>query len=237
MRGTAMHRLPSALPSASAKTQTLETANAPDRAIAWLATKLAFSAFCAVLIPVYLTQYGPTNFLYFCDEAVLLTLVGMWTGWRLPISMAAVGIIVPQIVWVVDFLATALGHPVLGMTAYMFDENRSLFLRALSSFHGWLPALLVCAVAKNGYDRRACLWWTMLSTTTIAVSFFLMPPPSPTAGMTPVNIDYVWGLSDAAPQTWMPPLAWVLLLAIGLPLLSTLPAHLALKRFSGRADA
>ena len=32
----------------------------------------------AVLVPVYLRNYGPTNFLYFCDVALIITLVGIW---------------------------------------------------------------------------------------------------------------------------------------------------------------
>ena len=47
----------------------------------------------AVLIPVYLYRYGPTNFLYFCDIALLLTLVGIWIDSPLLISMCAVGIV------------------------------------------------------------------------------------------------------------------------------------------------
>ena len=39
--------------------------------------KIAYSAFAAVLVPYYLQTYGPTNFLYFCDVAVLLTLVAV----------------------------------------------------------------------------------------------------------------------------------------------------------------
>ena len=40
--------------------------------------KLAYSAFCAVLVPTYLMAYGPTNFLYFCDVALLTTLAAVW---------------------------------------------------------------------------------------------------------------------------------------------------------------
>jgi putative tryptophan/tyrosine transport system substrate-binding protein len=32
-----------------------------------------------------------------------------------------------------------------------------------------------------------------------------MPPPRPDPGLTPVNIDYVWGFSDTEAQHWMPP--------------------------------
>jgi hypothetical protein len=42
--------------------------------------KYGYTAFMAVLIPVYWWHYGPTNFLYFCDVALLLTLVGVWVG-------------------------------------------------------------------------------------------------------------------------------------------------------------
>ena len=96
-----------------------------------LALKLVYTAFLAVLIPVYWYNYGPTNFLYFCDVALLLTLVGVWTESRLLISMPAVGILVPQALWVVDFVVQLTGHRLTGMTGYMFDGQRSLFLRGL----------------------------------------------------------------------------------------------------------
>jgi hypothetical protein len=38
-----------------------------------LALKLVYTAFMAVLVPVYWHYYGPTNFLYFCDVALFLT--------------------------------------------------------------------------------------------------------------------------------------------------------------------
>ena len=95
--------------------------------------KLAYSAFMAVLIPVYWHYYGPTNFLYFCDVALILTLIGVWLESPLLISMCAVGILAPQAVWVMDFFGNLFGWPVTGMTDYMFKHDNSLFLRALSS--------------------------------------------------------------------------------------------------------
>src|ERR1039458_8042640 len=41
-----------------------------------LAAKVAGTAFLAVLVPVYLHTYGPTNFLWFCDAALILTVAG-----------------------------------------------------------------------------------------------------------------------------------------------------------------
>jgi hypothetical protein len=111
-----------------------------------LAIKLAFTAFMAVLVPVYWKQYGPTNFLYFCDLALFITLAAMWLENRLLASMAAVGIILPQmLLWCGDFAAHLVGLKFIGMTDYMFDTHRSLFLRGLSldqkneAGQSWLP--------------------------------------------------------------------------------------------------
>jgi hypothetical protein len=143
----------------------------------WL--KLAYTAFMAVLVPVYLRYYGPTNFLYFCDVALILTLIGIWIESPLLVSMCAVGIIASQTLWVIDFLANLIGHPLTGLTDYMFMADRSVFLRGLSLFHGWLPFLLVYLVWRLGYDRRGLPAWTVVAWTLLLISFCLMPPPRP----------------------------------------------------------
>src|SRR5437763_11691776 len=128
-----------------------------------LAAKVAYTAFVCVLVPFYWNAYGPTNFLYFCDVALLLTLVAVWTEHPLPAGMAAVGITVPQMLWVADFLVMMCGGRITGMTAYMFDPGIPLSARALSLFHGWLPFLLLYLVCRLGYDRRSLLAWTLLA--------------------------------------------------------------------------
>ena len=213
--------------------QTLALATAP-RIPLWL--KLAYTAFMAVLVPVYLYYYGWTNFLYFCDVALILTLIAIWKEDPLLVSMCAIGITVPQVVWVIDFVGTASGFPVVGMTAYMFEAHRSPFLRGLSLFHGWLPFLLFYLVAKLGYDRRALLYWTVLAWVLILICFFFMPPPNPDAGLTPVNINYVWGLNDAAAQTWMPSWLWLVgVMMVGMPIICFLPVHLLFSRVMPQA--
>jgi hypothetical protein len=57
-----------------------------------------------------------------------------------------------------------------------------------------------------------------------------MPPPRPDPGLTPVNIDYVWGFDDTKAQHWMPPGIWLAALMILLPLLLYVPVHLLLRR-------
>jgi hypothetical protein len=196
-----------------------------------LAVKLAYTAFMAVLIPVYLREYGWTNFLYFCDLALLLTLAGLWLDNPLLISMSAVGLLLPQALWVFDYIFNLFGLKTTGLTDYMFDKERSLFLRGLSLFHGWLPFLLVYLVWQMGYDSRGLIAWTIVSCIVLPVCYFLMPPAQPDPGMTPVNINMVWGLDDRQPQAWMSPNAWFALLFFGLPVAVYWPTHLMLQYF------
>src|SRR3954447_8719932 len=91
-----------------------------------LAVKLLFTAFMAVLVPCYWAVYGPTNFLYFCDVALFFTLAAVWTEKPLLASMPAVGILVPQLLWVIDFPFGFVGEHPIGMAEYMFDANKSL---------------------------------------------------------------------------------------------------------------
>jgi len=175
----------------------------------WL--KISYTAFLAVLIPVYWANYGPTNFLYFCDVALLLTLVGIWKEDSLLVSLPAVGILIPQALWCVDFLVQLCGGKLTGMTGYMFDGNRSVFLRGLSFFHGWLPFLLFYLVRRLGYEKRALLGWTTICIGLCLTAFFTLPAagaelPDPNI---PRNVNYVFGMDDAKPQELLPPLAYL----------------------------
>src|SRR5664279_4636971 len=115
-----------------------------------LAAKIICTVFLAVMIPIYLRAYGPTNFLWFCDAALIFTVAGMWLESSLLISMCAVGILLPQCLWLADFGSQLLGVHLLGLTSYMFDRQLSLFTRGLSLFHGWLPLLLVWLLLRLG---------------------------------------------------------------------------------------
>lgn len=197
-----------------------------------LVAKLAVTAFLAVLLPVYLHTYGPTNFLWFCDAALLLTVAGMWRESSLLISMCCVGILVPQVLWLVDFGGQLLGFHGLGLTAYMFDPHLSWFTRALSLFHGWLPVLLVWLLFRLGYDKRALWRWTLLAAGLLLVCYWFTPPAGahPANPNLPVNLDYVWGFNNQQPQTWLNQNAYVIGWLGALWLVAYLPIHLVLRR-------
>jgi hypothetical protein len=195
-----------------------------------MAAKVAGTAFLAILVFVYLRAYGPANFLWFCDAALILTVAGMWLENSLLISMCSVGILVPQCLWLADFGSNLLGFHLLGLTGYMFDHRLPLFTRGLSLFHGWLPLLLVWLLARLGYDKRGLPAWTGLAAGLVLVSYFFTPPAGAHLAdpNIPVNLNYVYGFNDQQPQTWINQNLYVILWLGVLWLVAFLPTHLAL---------
>ena len=196
--------------------------------------KLAYSAFVAVVVPCYWVTYSPWNFLYFCDIALLVTGVAIWLESPLLVSMESVAIVLPQLLWVVDFLCRLIaGISITGVTAYMFDSGIPLFLRALSLFHGWLPFVLLWLLLRLGYDRRALGMQSSVAIAVLLVSYLFAPAPPPSASHATwaVNINYVYGLDDKNPQTLMGPWWW-LTLNMAVNILAIYPStHFVLLRY------
>ncbi len=205
-----------------------------------LAAKVAGTLFLAILIPIYLRTYGPTNFLWFCDAALILTVTGMWLESPLLISMCAVGILLPQCLWLADFGGNLLGFHFLGLTGYMFDRQLPLFTRWLSLFHGWLPVLLVWLLSRLGYDKRALPAWTGLAAALGFVCYLFTPPAGahPANPNLPININYLYGFNDQQPQHWVNQNLYVVLWLGVLWVVAFLPTHLVLQKiFAAAAPA
>ena len=193
--------------------------------------KIAYSAFVAVMVPTYWVSWGPANFLWFCDVAVLLTTVALWLESPLLASMQAVGVTALQATWIVDFVGKILtGCHLTGTTEYMFDPKELLFTRCLSGFHGWLPLLLLWLVWRLGYDRRALWLQTVLACLILVVSCFAVPGPTTPVG----NLNKVFGPNDKEPQTFVPMPMWVAGLMVFYPLCFFLPGHLVFAWFMPR---
>lgn len=202
--------------------------------------KLLYSAFVAVLVPLYWRTYGPWNFLYFCDIALLVTGAALWIEHRLLISMQAVAILLPQMFWVLDLVARLIaGIEITGVTAYMLQPSIPLYLRSLSLFHGWLPFFLLWLLWRLGYDRRALLLQSVVAVLVLLVSYFFAPapPPSPLDPNRAVNINYVYGFTDAQPQALMAPGLWLAaVMAINI-VGFYVPTDLVLRRMFGQEKA
>lgn len=203
----------------------------PRRIPRWF--KAAYSAYVAVVVPCYWVAYTPWNFLYFCDIALLVTAVAIWVESPLLVSMQAVAITVPQLLWVVDLVCRLVaGVHVTGVTAYMLDAGIPPFLRALSSFHGWLPFVLLWLLSRLGYDGRAFRLQSVAAIIVLLVSYLFAPAPPPSASHPAwaVNLNYVYGLDDKHPQTYMAPRLWLGFMMAFHVLAIYLPTHLAFRR-------
>jgi len=185
----------------------------------WL--KIAYTAFVAVTVAVYVKKYPLWNFLWFSDIALIATVPALWLENSLIAGTMLVGILLPEILWNGAFFARlATGKRLFGLTDYMFDPTKPRYLRAISLFHVILPIVLLWMVAVLGYDTRALLAQTALAWIVLPLSYWLGNPKEE-------NLNWVFGWK-AEPQTSIPPLAYLGLVMIGYPLLIYLPTHLAL---------
>jgi len=190
-----------------------------------LSLKLTYSIFVAWVIPIYWKQYGPANYLWFSDVALILLVPALWLESKLFFSALAVSVVLLELLWNVDFFVRLLTRSQLvGLSDYMFDSTISRSIRALSLFHVFLPAILIWYVYRLGYDSRAFVVQTFSAWVVLLLSFFLTKPKD--------NINWVYGFGKK-PQTRVPKVIHLLLLMLGLPVLVYLPSHLVLKRLFG----
>ena len=92
---------------------------------------------------------------------------------------------------------------------------------------------------SDNYDRpkpARIAVWAILAWVVLLVCFFFMPPPNPHPRLTPVNINYVWGPSDYAAQSWVSPAVWHIGLMIGLHLLLFGSTHFLLLRIAPKPE-
>lgn len=203
-----------------------------------LGLKIFMVSFTLILTVYSATTQGPWTLFYICDVALFLATLGICRERSLYVSMAAVGVLVVQGLWMADLLLTALNLSPVRMTGYMLNENVSIIKRVISLFHAWLPLVLLFSIWRLGYDSRAMKYWTPLAMVVLLICFFLLPrPPAPADHpMMAVNVNYVFGLYMSGPQDRMPELVWLFSLMAAVTVFFFLPAHLVLKQLFARAS-
>jgi hypothetical protein len=176
-----------------------------------------FTAMTAVIVPVYYVKHGPANFLWFSDIALLGMTLALWLESPLLASMMAVGVLIPEAVWVLSFLSGLLfGRSVSSLAGYMFDARIPRYLRALSLFHLALPPAILWMLYRYGYDERALPAQTVIAWIVLPVTYFVTPPEK--------NVNWVRGFGHPA-RSPLPPGRHVLAMMLGYPLALYLPTH------------
>src|SRR5438045_5250821 len=80
-----------------------------------LGLKIGYTLFVCVLVPIYWRQYGPANFLWFSDIALLAMVPALWLENALIASTMAVSIIFFEAIWNIDFFTRlATGKSLIG---------------------------------------------------------------------------------------------------------------------------
>ena len=187
-----------------------------DQIPLWL--KLSHTLFVCVLFPIYWKQYGPGNFLWFSDIALLMTVPALWLESSLLTSMTALSVVFLDVAWNLDFFVRlTTGKSLSGLSAYMFDSKISRVIRALSLFHIVFPILLLWMLYRLGYDQRALVAQTLLAWIILPASYLLTRRSE--------NVNWVHGFGSVS-KRWLPPtqhlVLWMLRFRSYLPAFSLL---------------
>ena len=193
-----------------------------SRVPTWL--KIVYTLFMIVFVPVYWTHYGPAQFLWGSDIALLLIFSAVIFESSLLVSMMTLAVLVPELFWAADFLARlffGFDPANFSGTGYMFNPEVPLYMRGLSLYHLALPVLMIWLILRLGYDRKALIAQTLLCWVVFPVSYLVSEPER--------NINFIYGFGTE-PQSWMPEPLYVLFLMFLYPAVLYLPLHLLLSR-------
>jgi hypothetical protein len=192
-----------------------------------LGLKLLYTAFIAVMIPVYWTRSaaGPRNFLWFSDIALFGTVLALWLESALLASMMALAVLLPEILWTISWLSGLIfGRPITSVAGYMFDSAEHWYMKALSLFHVHMLVVLVWLLWRLGYDSRALPAQTLLALVVFPVTYVLTDPRH--------NINRVFG-PGRFPQRRLHPIAYLALLMLFMPAIVYVPTHFLLRTLFG----
>jgi hypothetical protein len=184
--------------------------------------QLAYTAFVAYIVVIWWRNYGWKNFLWFSDIAFIGAVPAMWLGNAALSSVLAVAVLVPEILWNVDYAGRLLlRRRITGLTDYMFEPERPLILRALSLFHVPLPLVLLWLLAAYGYDERVALPGAiLLAAVVLPWSRWVSDPDK--------NINWTYGLG--ARRVRWPGTVYVPVLFFGFVAFVFIPTHWLLAR-------
>jgi hypothetical protein len=191
----------------------------------WL--KLIYTAFVAVMIPVYWTKAaaGPRNFLWFSDIALFGTVLALWLESPLLTSAMALAVLLPELLWTISWLSGLIfGRPITSVADYMFDPAEHWYMKALSLFHVHMLVVLVWLLWRLGYDDRALPAQVLLAWVVFPLSYVLTAPRD--------NINRVFG-PGRFPQRRLHPIAYLALLMLFVPVVIYLPTHFLLRTLFG----
>lgn len=192
-----------------------------------IALKIFWTAWLLVWAPVYWRQYGTQNFLFFCDIGNVLIAIGLWSESRLILSWQAVSLLVFQSLYALDLIGAFIsGHHFVGGTEYMFDPHISLLVRLLGLYHLAVPALLLWAVRRLGFDPSAWKWATLEAWIVVPINFSWRPQ---------FNVNWARGIGHE--QHVMSPWLYLIGYLIVVPVVIYWPTQVLIRFWTGKQSS
>ncbi len=184
--------------------------------------RIAALVWLVVWIPIYWRTWGASNFLQFCDIAVILTCVGLLANSRLLLSSQAVVSPRVDLAGMVDAASQLFfRHRLTGGTDYLFAAQYPLAIRLLSLFHVVLPFLLIWVLYRVGYDSRGFVLQSVVTAVAFAASRFTTPAKNMNFAFTDPFFRRQWG----------PPAVHIAVSLLFMILAVYLPTHIFLQKF------
>lgn len=127
-------------------------------------TDLAILVWLALYVPAYAQAYGGWHFLQLCNLGVLMACAGALLRRPLLWSSTALLSVPVGALWLADVvLRLCSGHFLHRGTAYLWNDTIPWPARLLSLYHVILPAILLVALRRRGYDPRAFAFLCIIS--------------------------------------------------------------------------
>ncbi len=190
-----------------------------------LTFKIAYTAFVLLVAVIWWRHYSWRNFLWFSDIAFIGAVPALWLESSAIASVLAVAVLLPEILWNVDFVARLVTRRrITGLTDYMFEPERPKLLRGLSLFHVPLPLVLLWLVREYGYDASVGLVGAVVMAAVVL--------PWSRAVSTPErNINWTYGLGASRPASSAA--TYVTLLFVAFVVFVFVPTHVLLQALYG----
>jgi len=191
--------------------------------IYWQTLSYIAGIFLIIMIPTYLYYYGPQNFLWLSDIGLFLTCLALWFNSPLCMSMAAVGVMMLELIWSIVFFGELIfNFHVITLADYMFNPAYPIALRAISLFHIVIPVIWLVYLKQFGYQRRAIYYFILIYWCDLILVCLLTQPSE--------NINWVF-MPEFLGLKFLGPITWLIILAIGFPILFFFPTHFIYKKY------
>jgi hypothetical protein len=182
-----------------------------------------------VWLPVNLHAWGWQNMLHLCDVGAVIACLGIYKQIPILFSSQAVASLLVGVLWSLDIgWRLVTGQHLFGGTEYMWDARYALWIRLLSTFHVWLPLVLLWVIRKLGYDSRALALQSTITAVLLIFSRFLSPA---------LNMNYAFW-DPLFHRVWGPAPLHLAVIFAGAVVLLYWPTHVLLGRmFASPAEA